>query len=87
MLEPYTKPSFITRIFVLISQTVNVICFNGFPDEMFSARCYRERNDPIWEKRRVFLDKVYFWQDQHCQQCFVWEESRIDLPGDYNDIN
>lgn len=85
MLIPNKKPSYITSIFVWISQGTNIIFFSGYPDEMFSARCYRERSNPVWEFRRKLLDKLFFYQVEHCKQCFEWEEARVDLPGDYND--
>ena len=84
MLIPNQKPSFFTRVLVWISQGFNIFLFDGYPDEMFSARCYRERSNPIWEKRRIITDKCYFWQVEHCKQCFEWEEAGRDLPEEYN---
>lgn len=85
MLIPYKKPSYITRIFVIFSQSLNVIFFDGFPDEMLSARCYRQQADLTWAKRKSFIDKLFYWQVDHCKQCFEWEEARVDSPGEYKD--
>ena len=83
MLAPNTKPSYITSLFVLLSQSVNVIFFKGYPDEMLSARCYRQQSDLVWAKRKNFLDKLFYWQPEHCKQCFEWEEARVDSPQEY----
>lgn len=85
MIPPNTKPSYFTSILILVSQTFNVIFFKGYPDEMFSARCYRERENPVWEFRRKVTDRCYFWQVEHCKQCYEWENARVDSPKEYND--
>jgi len=59
------------RVFVLISQAGNALLLFGNPDETISARCYRHRNDPYWDKAHDFVNKVFFWEEDHCYKSHV----------------
>lgn len=62
------RRSYIQRIGTIISQSTNVILFNGHPDESISARCHRE-------KRFRCIDVIDFiFGYGHC-----WSAHRIDL--------
>ena len=69
----YTK-----RVLIGIDQLANVILFNGWPDETLSARAWREQ----WQLR-FLIDGIFFWQRAHCEQSYIWEQARKDLPKDY----
>ena len=92
---PNVKPNYLLAIFVIISQACNVLFFQGWPDEMFSARCYREFDKDIYLFGFIntkvkygtveeILDKLFFWQQKHCYECYIWEVARIDLGGMYD---
>jgi hypothetical protein len=67
-------PSYFTRCLVCISQTTNVVIFNGYPDEMLSSRCYRSD----WQCLQFILDSIL--GKDHCKECYEWEKNRIDSP-------
>jgi hypothetical protein len=52
-----------------VSRVFNVVFFKGDPYQTFSARCHMEApNSAKWDRRRRFVNKVYFWQTDHCRQ-------------------
>jgi len=55
----------------------------GEPDEMLSARAYRLRKQhPALIK---WFDRLFFWDRDHCQECYEIELSRAQLPSEYRD--
>jgi len=67
---------------IAVDQLINAIFF-GFADESLSARCWREKR---WF--RYVLDSLFFWQvdeqgRRHCEQSYIWERKRMDLPPEY----
>jgi hypothetical protein len=68
-----------------LDQTLN--CFiklsdgYGKPDEMLSARAWRLREQhPTLRKS---IDWLFFWDKDHCQECYDIEHQREQLPIDY----
>jgi hypothetical protein len=63
------KTSMLKKLTVLFSQLLNVLFFNGQPDETVSGRAWREGEllgDPVWSKRRKKIDALFFWAPDHC---------------------
>lgn len=53
----------------------------GYPDETLSARSWRLRaTHPNYSK---WIDRLFFWQDQHCKQSYERETNRMHLPPEY----
>jgi len=53
----------------------------GKPDEMLSARAWRLREQyPLLYK---IIDFLFFWDNNHCQECYYIERNREQLPIDY----
>lgn len=53
----------------------------GWPDEMLSARAARlKKQHP---RLHVWIDRLFFWDDNHCQECFDIEAKREQLPRVY----
>jgi len=52
----------------------------GYADEMLSARAWRLR-----EKSRlyVWIDRLFFWDKDHCKECYEIELERKQLPPEY----
>ena len=51
----------------LFSQMLNVVFFDGSPDETISGRAWREgRTDPKWRKRQLLIDRL-FRDKLHCK--------------------
>lgn len=53
-----------------LSQGLNKIVLNGSPDMTVSARCYVNRNRPRWRTGYRLINRVFFWQANHCQSSF-----------------
>lgn len=54
-------------IFVCLDQLLNAI-LGGYPDETFSSRVYRKSvaGQKIWKMLHWLVDKMFFWEDNHC---------------------
>jgi hypothetical protein len=53
----------------------------GRPDETLSARAWRVRErHPQWH---LWIDRVFFWEKQHCQISYENEVIREHLPEEY----
>ena len=53
----------------------------GTPDEMLSARAWRLRNHH--PKLLRFIDGIFFWDKDHCQECYLIERNREQLDAEY----
>lgn len=54
----------------------------GTPDEMLSARAWRLREQhPTLLK---VIDGLFFWDKNHCQECYEIEMQRKQLPKEYS---
>lgn len=69
------------QVLVALDQLVNTL-LGGFADETLSARAYRRkcRGKPLlaW-----FINKLFFWQEDHCKEAYESEVNRTQLPKDY----
>ena len=81
-----TWGTYVKNVLIWLDQGANTIVFGGSPDETVSARCYRQRSIPKWAWRMKFLDRVFFWQTNHCEESFKWEYGRKDMPLVYQDL-
>ncbi len=72
------------QIFIALDQLANAL-IGGYADETLSARAWRERNsEPRWGKAQVWIDRIFFWQQDHCFQSFLSEYERKQLPKEYS---
>ena len=53
----------------------------GQPDEMLSARAWRMRH--THPRLQVWIDRLWFWDDAHCRECWEIERERKQLPQTY----
>lgn len=75
------------NIFIALDQTFNC-CVKlsdgwGTPDEMLSARAWRLRHQH--PRLRALIDGLFFWDADHCQECFDIELLRKQLPSVYRE--
>lgn len=63
------------RIWVLCSQAINALAFDGDPDESLSARAWRQRTQG-WEETRLRID--HYLGAGHCQQAYEAQRARED---------
>jgi hypothetical protein len=55
----------------IISQAGNAIFLAGNPNMTISARCYLARNHPKWGWCYKVVNKIFFWQEDHCRSSWV----------------
>ena len=53
----------------------------GTPDEMLSARAWRLREEH--PTLRKMIDGLFFWDKNHCEECYEIEQKRKQLPEEY----
>ena len=61
---------YLIRIATLISQAINTIVLNGTPDMTVSARCYINRHKPVWGVAYKVINKLFWFQENHCKESF-----------------
>jgi hypothetical protein len=54
------------HIMTWTSQTLNVWVLFGHPDQSISARAYVNRTRPRWRTAYKIINKIFFWQVDHC---------------------
>ena len=74
--------SYITNNLIAFDQMANAL-FAGSPDETLSARAYRLSRDRGRHWPRRVIDALFFLQDAHCQQSYISELLRKQLPKQY----
>lgn len=77
--------SVLKNVLIGIDQTVNC-CIKlsdgwGTPDEMLSARAWRLREHHPYLLKTI--DMIFFWDKNHCEECFSIELNRQQLPETY----
>ena len=78
--------SVIKNIGIGIDQTFNCLVKLvdgwGTPDEMLSARAWRLREEH--PTLRKVIDGLFFWDKNHCEECYEIEKKRKQLPDEYS---
>lgn len=70
---------------VAIDQLFNAL-LGGWADETLSARSYRMANKKMrWTIARYLIDKLFFWQENHCKGAYMSEMKRNGLPPEYRE--
>lgn len=73
------------NILISLDQTLNCLIRLsdgwGQPDEMLSARAWRLRRQHPRLKQAI--ETLFFWDKDHCQECFMIELKRRQLPSEY----
>ena len=78
------------NILIGLDQTLNC-CIKlsdgyGAVDEMLSARAWRLRDQH--PRLHVWIDRLFFWDKDHCKECYEIEQRRLQLPLEYqNQLN
>lgn len=77
--------STLKRFGIGLDQTLNTLVKltdgRGHPDEMLSARAWRLRD--VHPRLYVWIDRLFFWDKDHCRECFEIEMNREQLPEIY----
>lgn len=52
----------------------------GWPDETLSSRAYRWERDGVRSWPRRVIDRLFFWEEEHCLQSYQSEREGRQLP-------
>lgn len=76
----------VKQVLIALDQTLNAIA-GGWADETLSARSYRNSRDghKNWVTARKVIDRIFFWQPNHCYQSYMSEVDRSQLPAEYRE--
>lgn len=66
-------------VLIAVDQLVNAL-LAGFPDETMSSRAWRWEKDGARSWPRRLIDRLFFWEDQHCFQSYQSEREGRQLP-------
>jgi hypothetical protein len=68
---------------IAIDQLANTL-IGGYSDETLSARAWRLRNTSKgWGRAQQWIDRLLFFDPDHCFQSFISEFERKHLPEEY----
>lgn len=75
------------QVAIAFDQLLNAV-LGGYADETISARVYRNRKKSKWWAMWLkIIDKIFFWQDDHCFQSHLNELERKHFPKFYRKNN
>lgn len=66
------------QILIAIDQLANTV-IGGWADETLSSRAWREKRRSLV----VFIDCLFFWEKNHCENSYISERERIQLPPEF----
>lgn len=72
------------NILLAIDQLANTL-IGGHADETISARAWRMQHKRGWRLTRKVIDKLFWWEPNHCYQSYVSERGRLHLPKEYQE--
>ena len=61
---------------------ISLVIGDGWADEAFSSRCWRMK-DKGWSWQYKAVNKLFFWQHNHCESSYESEKLRRQLPPEY----
>ena len=70
------------NIAVALDQLCNAM-LGGWPDESLSARAWRWHRDAKRNWPRALINRIFFWQKDHCFSAYDNECKRRHLPPEY----
>lgn len=70
------------EIAIAVDQLVNAV-LGGYADETMSARSWRLRAVRPYSWLRPAIDRLFFWQPNHCESAYESEKTRYQLPAEY----
>lgn len=69
----------IKQILIAVDQLGNALA-GGWADETISSRSWRCRTRQPWATLRPVIDRLFFWDADHCQSSFESERKRLQMP-------
>ena len=75
----------LTQVALALDQLANALA-GGYADESLSARSWRCRNRTKWWARaRKCIDRLFWFQPNHCFEAYESERLKRQLPPEYRD--
>lgn len=74
---------YIKNVFIWIDQGINTIILFGYPDETLSSRFYRWYRDDKCKYPMIILDKILFFDKNHCYNSYLSEKLNKQLPPEF----
>lgn len=74
---------YIKNVFIWIDQGINTIILFGYPDETISSRFYRWHRDDKCKYPMIILDKILFFDQNHCYNSYLSEKLNKQLPPEF----
>lgn len=69
-------------VLIAVDQLVNAL-LAGWPDETLSSRAWRWEQNGVRSWPRRFIDRLFFWEKQHCFQSYKSEREGRQLPPEF----
>ena len=70
------------EVAIALDQLANAL-LGGMADETISARCWRLRATRPYTWLQSAIDRIFFWQIDHCRSAYESEQRRSQLPTEY----
>ena len=67
------------KVFIAVDQLVNAV-LAGWPDETMSSRAWRWEQDGVRAWPRRLIDRLFFWEQNHCLESYQSERESRQLP-------
>lgn len=73
--------TYVMKVLIAVDQLANAV-IGGHADETLSAAAHRRHlvGKSGW---RNFINALFFWQGDHCQEAYMSELNRKQLPKEY----
>ena len=66
-------------VLIAVDQLVNAL-LAGWPDETMSSRAWRWEQDGVRAWPRRLIDRLFFWEPNHCRESYRSEREGRQLP-------
>ena len=66
-------------VLIAADQLVNAV-IGGYCDETLSSRAWRWEQNGVRSWPRRLIDRLFFWEKQHCYQSYISEREGRQLP-------
>lgn len=66
-------------VLIAVDQLANAL-LSGWPDETMSSRAWRWEQDGVRSWPRRLIDRLFFWEPNHCRESYVSEREGRQLP-------
>lgn len=74
---------YILRVLIAFDQFVNTL-LGGMPDETISAKLWRLKDRQPYKVLRYLVDKLFWFDKDHCRTSYESEIKKTQLPEEYN---